>query len=90
MGLTSAWLPSRRSVEHQIGARVITVSGQVRSGEAAYVCFREAMRHYEKAEALRPARNDEAILRWNTCARMLNAHPELKPRAPDSSEHMLE
>ncbi len=57
---------------------------------AAYEAFREAMRHYEKAEALRPARNDEAILRWNTCARMLNAHPELKPRAPDSSEHMLE
>ena len=34
IGLTSAWLPSRRSVEHQIGARVRTTSGQVRSGRS--------------------------------------------------------
>ena len=33
--------------------------------------LRDAMRWYEKAEAARPAGNDEAILRWNTCARML-------------------
>jgi len=37
----------------------------------AHDWFRDAMRAYEKAEALRPAGNDEAILRWNTCARML-------------------
>ncbi len=34
IGLTSAWLPSRRSVEHQVGARSITVFGQVRSGKS--------------------------------------------------------
>ena len=57
---------------------------------AAHDTFRDAMGYYEKAESLRPARNDEAILRWNTCARILNRHPELKPRAHDSGEHMLE
>jgi hypothetical protein len=31
IGLTSAWFPSRRSVEHQVGARSSTTSGQVRS-----------------------------------------------------------
>ena len=31
IGLTSAWLPSRRSVEHQIGARSTTRFGHVRS-----------------------------------------------------------
>src|SRR4029077_13311193 len=31
IGLTSAWFPSRRSVEHQIGAAVRTTSGQARS-----------------------------------------------------------
>jgi hypothetical protein len=36
--------------------------------------FREAMNWYEKAEKMRPAGNDEAILRWNTCARMLAKH----------------
>jgi hypothetical protein len=34
---------------------------------------------YEKAEAMRPAGNDEAILRWNTCGRLLQRHPELTP-----------
>jgi hypothetical protein len=36
--------------------------------------FRDAMRWYEKAESIRPSGNDEAILRWNTCARMLEKH----------------
>ncbi|MCY1219785.1 hypothetical protein D9M72_317750 [compost metagenome] len=31
MGSTKAWLPSRRSVDSQIGALVSTASGQVRS-----------------------------------------------------------
>ena len=34
MGLTSAWFPSRRSVEHQVGARSRTTSGHVRSGRS--------------------------------------------------------
>jgi hypothetical protein len=50
-----------------------------RSGEPAFASFREAMEHYEKAEALRPAGNDEAILRWNTCARILSRNPSLAP-----------
>jgi hypothetical protein len=54
-------------------------SGQPRSGEAAYVCFREAMKHFEKAEKLRPAANDDAILRWNSCARMIMNHPDVAP-----------
>jgi hypothetical protein len=33
--------------------------------------LREAMAAYEKAEALRKPGNDDAILRWNTCARTL-------------------
>jgi hypothetical protein len=40
----------------------------------AHDWFRDAMRSYEKAEAMRPSGNDEAILRWNTCARMLERH----------------
>ena len=35
----------------------------------------EAMAAYERADALRPPDNDEARLRWNSCARVLNAHP---------------
>ena len=36
--------------------------------------FRDAMAWYEKAEALRATGNDEAILRWNTCVRMLGRY----------------
>jgi len=41
------------------------------SGFAAYQLLREAMARYEKAEAIRPAGNDDALLRWNACARMI-------------------
>lgn len=36
--------------------------------------YRQAMTYYEKAEAIRPVGNDDPILRWNTCARMLAKH----------------
>jgi hypothetical protein len=35
-----------------------------------------AMADYEKAEAVRPAGNDDALLRWNACARILDRLPE--------------
>lgn len=35
--------------------------------------FEEAMRYYEQAEKIRPAGNDDAILRWNRCARLLQS-----------------
>jgi hypothetical protein len=38
----------------------------------------QAMREYEQAEALRPAGNDDARLRWNACARLFNTHPALQ------------
>ncbi len=41
------------------------------SGFQAYSCLREAMICFEKAEAMRPPGNDDALLRWNTCARII-------------------
>lgn len=60
------------------------------SGSMAYESFREAMEWYEKAEAIRPAGNDEAILRWNTCARVLDSDDHLRPRPVEQYEPMLE
>ena len=45
----------------------------------AYDLFREAMNWFEKAEAMRPTGNDDALLRWNTCARII-ARNNLVPR----------
>ena len=41
---------------------------------AVYEWLNEAMTYFEKAEALRPAGNDDAKLRWNTCARLIMRH----------------
>jgi hypothetical protein len=54
--------------------------GAMGSGELAYHWFQVAMEWYEKAEARRSPGNDEAILRWNTCARILSRNEQLRPR----------
>lgn len=53
---------------------------------AAYDELREAMEWYEKAETIRPAGDDDAILRWNTCARLLNQSPHIAPRGEEPAE----
>src|SRR5262245_42953842 len=60
-------------------------SDKPRCGEFAYVCFREAMTHYEKAEAIRPPANDDAVLRWNSCARMIRNHPDVAPAKEETA-----
>src|SRR5919108_5397993 len=65
-------------------------SGTPRAGEMAYHWLREAMSWYERAEAQRPAGNDESLLRWNTCARLLDRHSDLAPRAEEPVELGLE
>ena len=37
----------------------------------AYHWFREAMEKYEMAETLSPPDNDDAVIRWNSCARII-------------------
>ncbi len=60
------------------------------AGFTAYQSLREAMEHYERAEALRPAGNDDALLRWNTCARILMRNRELRPRGEEAFEPAFE
>jgi hypothetical protein len=55
------------------------------SGYDAYEWLREAMTDYEQAEKLRPAGNEDAILRWNACARII-MHNNLVAR-PKDHEH---
>jgi tetratricopeptide (TPR) repeat protein len=63
--------------------------GHPGSGHDAYELLREAMAFYEKAETLRPAKNDDALLHWNTCARLITGN-QLTPRAEDKPELSLE
>jgi hypothetical protein len=48
----------------------------------AYDLFHEAMSWFEKAEAVRPPSNDDALLRWNTCSRIISRN-NLVPREPE-------
>ena len=60
------------------------------NGALAYEWFRKAMHSYETAIDLRPSRNDDAVLRWNTCARIIMQNPDVKSDTREIDEHMLE
>lgn len=49
----------------------------------AYDWFRKAMDRYEAAESKRPASNDDALLRWNTCARIIMNYGLEPAREPE-------
>jgi hypothetical protein len=59
------------------------------SGPIIYEWLHEAMAWYEKAEALRPPHNDDALLRWNTCARLLMRNPRIQPAPQERSEPIM-
>jgi len=64
---------------HERRAFALFRHSDYRSGHAVYSLLEHAMDWYEKAQALRPTGNDDAPLRWNTCARFLRRHPQLSP-----------
>ena len=55
----------------------------------AYEWFRDAMEFFEKAEAIRPRGNDDAILRWNTCVRLIERY-NLQPKQEETTQPFLE
>ena len=55
----------------------------------AYEWIRDAMEFYEAAENIRPAGNDDSILRWNTCARLISKY-HLQPRTEEYIVPLLE
>lgn len=71
-------------------ARARFDQGGYGSNVIVYEWYLEAMRWYEKAERMRPAGNDDALLRWNTCARFLNCHPDARQLVtPETYEPQL-
>jgi len=70
-------------------AKAQLARGSPGCGHHAYEGFREAMYWFEKAEALRAAGNDDALLRWNTCARMIDKN-HLTARVDERIELPLE
>jgi hypothetical protein len=62
----------------RLGHARIRQGGSGGSG-SAYHALREAMSHYERAIDFASPGNDDAILRWNTCARVIMQNPDVRP-----------
>ena len=62
-----------------------TGHARIRQGEgpSAYHALREAMTDYERAINFARPGNDDAILRWNTCTRVIMQNPEVCPLPED-------
>ncbi|HEY2772840.1 MAG TPA: hypothetical protein VGK20_02180 [Candidatus Binatia bacterium] len=78
-----AGLIFERLAKSQLDARVPAAP------QMAWQELKQAMACYEEAEALRPNGDDDAILRWNTCARLLNESPHIRPRHDDPEGPVL-
>jgi tetratricopeptide (TPR) repeat protein len=75
-------------VIHERRARALIAGGSLGSGYGAYAELSQAMASFERAEALRPEGNDDAILRYNACVRFMTATPSIR-EAPKSDANDL-
>ncbi len=66
-------------------ARAHLVHGAPGAGSIAHAWFVDAMELFEAAMALRPPENDDAVLRWNACARTLDRHPRVHAEAAEAA-----
>ena len=57
------------------------------SGAVAYDWFAKAMHQYDQALAGCDPDNQDALLRWNSCARFINNHQELKSFGVDNADN---
>ncbi|HTC65883.1 MAG TPA: hypothetical protein VK685_02040 [Candidatus Acidoferrum sp.] len=54
---------------------------QLRSGYSAHILLpliEDAMKSFAEAEKIRPPGNDDSILRWNRCVRLLQSQPDFR------------
>jgi hypothetical protein len=79
-----------RGVMCERWANGILNRAEPRAGEMAHEWIEKALGHFARAEAIRPPGNDEAILRWNTCVRLLQRDPRIQPPAVEAWEPSLE
>lgn len=99
-GVTEAWKTAERltgnyerayyaGIIHERRAKALLKHATPRGGPRAYEWLRQAMECYEKAEKLRPVNNDDALLRWNACARLIRKDHRLVPTSDEPSEPLL-
>jgi hypothetical protein len=63
-------------IVHERRAKAALQRDSFHSSASAVGWLHEALACFERAGALKPAHNDDAVLRWNACARLLNGLPQ--------------
>jgi hypothetical protein len=59
-------------------------------GGAIFEWLARALEEYDRAAKLSPGGNDEALLRWNACVRLIQSEPRIRPEAADAFRPLLE
>jgi hypothetical protein len=70
-------------------AQALLRRGAPNASFAAYDAYLRAMDYYERAQGLRSPGNDDSILRWNSCARVLNGNPNLRQHPEEEFNPLL-
>ena len=78
-----------KGIIHERRAKALLAHGAPRAGSRAYEWLREAMQCFDAADAIRPADNEDARLRWNACARLINSKRDLVPMVDEPHEPLL-
>jgi hypothetical protein len=60
------------------------------AGHLAYSWLTKAMAAYDRALTSCDPDNQDAVLRWNACARIINGNPSVKPDETDNTEMLLD
>ena len=64
---------------HERRAKAALQGDSFHSTASATGWLHDALACFERAESLKPAHNDDAVLRWNACARLLQQLPDAVP-----------
>jgi hypothetical protein len=70
-------------------ARALHNEDGMGTNHSVYAWIVKSLECFEEAEQLRPAGNDDALLRWNTCVRFLQQHPDVTARAEEVPEAIV-
>jgi hypothetical protein len=71
-------------------AKVHLKYGGPGSGSVAYQWFAKALEAFDRAMTACGPQNQDAVLRWNSCARIINTRPDVKPNEADQTEMFLD
>ena len=78
---TGLVLERRAKSRHELGGPA--------ANHAVHQWITDAMAKFAEAEAIRPAGNDDSLLRWNACARFLARHPEVCPEPEEQRDAVM-